>query len=156
MKQASTLFLRGTITILGLIVLALCVIVLPAGIRDELTGDIDYLPIIVGMYVTAVPFFIAIYQAMKLLNYVDTNQAFSDLSVKALNVIKYCALIISAVYVVGLPYIITLAQRDDAPGLVLIGLIFVIASGAVAVIAAVLQYLLKNAVEIKSENDLTV
>lgn len=156
MKQASTLFLRGVITIFSLMVLFLCAVILPAGIRSELAGDIDYLPVIIGMYLTAVPFFIAVYQGMKLLKYIDENKTFSDLSVKALKYIKYCAVAISVIYFAGSPYILVLAQRDDAPGIMLICLIFAFASAAVAVIAATLQKLLKNAIDIKSENDLTV
>ena len=45
---------------------------------------------------------------------------------------------------------------DDAPGVILIGLILIFASMVIAVFAAVLQKLLKEAIDIKSENDLIV
>jgi len=154
MKPGSTLILKGTVIAMGLVVLALCAIVLPAGIRTDQTGF--YRPILFGMYVTAVPFFIALYQTMKLLSYIDTNQAFSDLSVKALKNIKYCAIIIAALYAAGLPYIYLVADRDDAPGVMLLGLVFTCAPIVIAVFAAVLQTLLHHAIQIKSENDLTV
>jgi hypothetical protein len=48
------------------------------------------------------------------------------------------------------------AERDDAPGIILIGLVIIFASMVIGVFAAVLQKLLTNAIEIKSENDLTV
>lgn len=154
MKQGSTLFLRGVVLAIGLVVLALCAFALPAGIRHDNVGG--YRPILLGMYVAAVPFFIALYQAMKLLTYIDTNKAFSDLSVKALNIIKYCGIAISALYAAGMPYIYTVAERDDAPGVVLLGLIFSGGAFMVAVIAALLQSLLQNALTIKAENELTV
>ena len=47
-------------------------------------------------------------------------------------------------------------QRDDAPGIIIIGMIMIFASMVIAVFAAVLQRLLKDAIDIKSENDLTV
>ncbi len=75
---------------------------------------------------------------------------------KALIKIKYCAILISSVYVVGMPLIYYAAEVDDAPGLILIGMVIIFASFVVAVFAAVLQKLLKNAIDIKSENDLTV
>ena len=55
-----------------------------------------------------------------------------------------------------MPYIYYVAERDDAPGGILIGLILIAAPTIVTVFAATLEELLKNAIEIKSENDLTV
>jgi hypothetical protein len=48
------------------------------------------------------------------------------------------------------------AQRDDAPGLVVIGMFCTGAPLVVAVFAAVLQRLFKETIDIKTENDLTV
>src|SRR5581483_2190876 len=96
MKQGSTLFLKGVVVLLGLIVLALCVFALPYAISMENVGS--YRPILFGMYIPAIPFFFALYQALKLLSYIDKNAAFSELSVKALKNIKYSALAISGLY----------------------------------------------------------
>lgn len=154
MKQGSTLILKGTIATIGLIVLALCAIALPAGITNDNTDM--YRPILMGLYVPALPFFFALYQAMNLLSYIDKNTAFSDLSVKALTNIKYCAITISALFAAGMPYIYMVAEKDDAPGVILMGLVIIGASAVIATFAAVLQKLIQNAIEIKSENDLTV
>jgi hypothetical protein len=154
MERGSTLFLRGAVVALAAAVLAMCVFVLPVGIRDTHVGG--YRPILLGMYVTAVPFFIAAYQALKLLGYIDTGRAFSSLSVQALGVMKYCALAIGGMYAAGMPYIYVVADRDDAPGVVAIGLVLVFAPLVVATLAAVLQRILQDAITIKSENDLTV
>lgn len=154
MKRGSTIFLRIVIFLIGMGVLALCIFALPAGISSDQTGD--YRPILIGMYVPAIPFFIALYQTLKLLSYIDKNKAFSSLSVKALKNIKYCAITISALYAAGMPYIYIVAEKDDAPGAIVIGLVIIFASIVIAVFAAVLQQLLQNAIAIKSENDLTV
>ena len=55
-----------------------------------------------------------------------------------------------------LPIILMVGQEDDAPGVVLIGLICIMAPLVTGVFAAVLQRLLQSAIELKSENDLTV
>lgn len=139
---------------MGLAVLAFCLVVLP-----RLIGPFDvsgYDPILLGMYVTAIPFFFALYQAHKLLTYIDKNIAFSRNSVMALKNIKYSALIISVFYIVGMPYVFKIADQDDAPGVVLIGLLFASAPLVIAVFAAVLQKLIQNGLDLKSENDLTV
>ncbi len=154
MKQGSTLFLKFVIGLMGLAALAFCTIVLPRVIGEINTGGYD--PILLGMYITALPFFIALYQGMRLLSFIDRNIAFSESSVKALKYIKYCALTISALYAAGMPYIFYVADKDDAPGVVLIALVFASAPIVIAVFAAVLQRLLQNAIDIKSENELTV
>ena len=156
MKRGSTLFLRFVIALIGVAVLSLCVLVLPRLILAELAGDFDYLPILVGMYVPAIPFFIALYQALKLLTYIDKNKIFSELSIKALKNIKYCGFTISALYTLGMPYIFYVADKDDAPGVALIGFIFVFAPLVVGTAAAVFQNQLQKVIDIKSENDLTV
>jgi hypothetical protein len=155
MNQGSTTFLKTAIIFVGVVVLALCVFILPRGINQEESG-VGYTPVIVGMYLTTIPFFIALYQTLKLLHYVDKKKAFSNLSVNALKYIKYCAASIGALYGAGMPYIYLAAQEDDAPGVIVIGLVITFASVVIAVFTAVLQKLLKSAIEIKSENDLTI
>ena len=160
MKRGSTIFLRFAIFLMGIVVLALCIFALPEmwrGGSEEfpMASDAVFL-IMIGLYVTAVPFFIALWHTLKLLSYIDHNTAFSDLSVKALKNIKYCAIIIAVLYVGGVPLLLPIAEADDAPGLVPIGMVIACAPIVIAVFAAVLEKLLQNAIDIKSENDLTV
>ncbi|HEX7259687.1 MAG TPA: DUF2975 domain-containing protein [Candidatus Saccharimonadia bacterium] len=154
MNSGSTAILRGIVIVMGVIVLALCAFVLPPVISSD--DAANYRPILLGLYVTAIPFFIALYQTLKLLRYIDMNKAFSDLSVQALRNVKYCAITISTLFAAGLPYIFHVADKDDAPGVVLIGLVIAGTSFVIATSAAVLQKLLQSAIAIKSENDLTV
>lgn len=154
MKPSSTLFLKAVVLLIGIGVLALCIFVLPAGIRSDQTGD--YRPILIGMYIPAIPFFIALYQIMKLLDSIDKKKVFSLISIKALKIIKFCALIISALYTAGMPYLFQVADKDDAPGVVLVGFIIIFGSLVIAAASAIFQNLLQNVVDIKSENELTV
>ncbi|MEG6612432.1 DUF2975 domain-containing protein [Pseudoclostridium thermosuccinogenes] len=158
MKHGTTLFLKVAVIFIGLPVLALCIFGLYKLAVNPVNPDYAHIlyPIIIGIYLSALPFFFALYQAFKLLNYIDMGNAFSELSVEALKKIKYCAAIISALYVLMLPFVYLLAKKDDAPGLIIIAMIPVFTSLVIAVFAAVLQMLLKEAIEIKSENDLTV
>ena len=153
MKQGSTLFLKSVIYLIGLAVLGLCVIL--GGV--SISGNAGmFLPVTLIMLIAAVPFFHGLYQALLLLRYIDSNTAFSELSVKAIQNIKYCAFTISVLYAAGMPYIIYVADKDDAPGAVLMGLVFIFAPLITSVFAAVLEKLLQNAIDIQSENDLTV
>lgn len=160
MKRGTTLFLKLALLIIGIPVLALCLFAIPeiASYAAELYPDRVYLKYLVylDLYATAIPFYIALYQAFKLLNYIDSSKAFSALSVQALKQIKRCAVAFGGLYVVGLPLFYLVAERDDAPGVIVIGLVLIFAALVIAVFAAVLQMLLQEAIEIKSENDLTV
>lgn len=158
--KRETFFLKFVVVLMGLPVLALCIFLLPGIVEyfAELNPKLAYLqyPFLIGLYVTAIVFFVALYQALRLLSYIDKNQAFSELSIKALKNIKYCAITISALYVVLMPLLYLMAEVDDAPGIIVIGMVIIFGCMVIAVFAAVLQKLLKNAIDIKSENDLTV
>ncbi len=154
MQRGSTILLRTVIYLIGLLVLVLCIIALPAGIMSDKTGMYRY--ILMGLYVPAIPFFFALYQAVKLLGNIDKNEAFTQASVNALGNIKRSAAVISAIFALGMPYIFYVADIDNAPGVVAIGLVIIGASFVIATAAALFQRLFQNAVAIKSENDLTV
>lgn len=152
LKRSSTIILRIALASLGLAVLALCVCVLPVGIREAA----PYRPIFLMMYVSAVPFYIALYQAWKLLQAIDKDTAFAATSIQALRAIKWCAIVISTLYALSTPLLYHLADIDDAPGVLALGLVIIFAAVVVATFGAVLQVLLERAVTLKSENDLTV
>lgn len=159
-ERGSTWFLRATVLLMGMMALLLAYIILPA-IYDEWDGaypDFAYFkfPFMIGLALTAVPFFVALFQTLRLLNLVDRNKAFSTSSVTALGRIKYCAIAFGGLYAICLPLFYIMAQVEDAPGLMVIGLVMTFAPMVIAVFAAVLQRLLRSAIAIKSENELTV
>lgn len=159
MKKGSTIFLRAAVAIMGLIVLVLCIFVAPV-IGKEVSGflliPIAQYPIMMGLYLTAVFFYAALYQTLKLLTLIDKNNAFSEDSVNCLRYIKYCGAGISILYIAAYPLIFMVADKDDAPGMILMWGGICMAPAVIAVFAVLLQKLLKNAIDVKSENDLTI
>ncbi len=160
MKWGSIWFLKAVIALMALVALAVCIFALPsikAGIAVEFPGADSLLNIFIGgLYLSVIPFLVALYEGLKILNHIEKNRAFSQGSVDALKFIKYSGTAISICYAVGIPYLFHVAQVDDAPGLGLIALAFTCVPLVVATFAAVLQKLFQNAIDIKSENDLTV
>ena len=156
--KRETFFLKATLFIIGLPVLVLCILGLPWLVKNPVNPKYAHIlyPIVIGVYASSIPFFTALYKAFKLLGYIDKNVAFSELSVKALKSIKYCAITISILYAVIMPFVYLAAVKDDAPGLIIIGMVPFFASAVIAIFAAMLQKLLKSAIEIKEENDLTI
>ena len=158
MNRGSTFFLKAAVFLIGFIVLALCIFLLPwlASDTAEMFPEFAFLqyPVLIGLYVTTIPLFVALYQALRLLKLIDNKDAFSELSVTSLKRIKYCAITISILYVIGAIFL--MSQNALHPGLAIIGFIIFFASAVIAVFAGVLQKLLRNVIDIKSENDLTV
>lgn len=160
LKQVTTLFLKLAVIFIGIPILAFCIFLVPriGSFAGGLYPEIAYMKsfVLINMYAAAIPFYFALYQAFKLLIYIDKNQAFSKLSVKALKKIKYCALTISILYLLGTPLYYLIQQRVDPPSFMPIAMVILFASLVIAVFAAVLQRLLQEAIHIKSENDLTI
>ncbi len=158
MKQPSTLFLK--------IVLVLIAIVTLAGMLwfpqiEGRAANLDLIsiysnPFIIYLYIASTPIFIGLYQALTLLNLIDANKAFSQQAVNTLKNMKFAALSLIGFIAVALIYIRLFAQGDDPAGPTVLGISMIFAFGIIATAAGLFQKLLQNAVDIKSENDLTV
>src|SRR5690606_18883733 len=112
-------------------------------------------PLLAYAYIASVPFFVALYQAFKVLTLARHNEVFSPAAVKALRTIKYCAISLIGFVVVGV-VLALMAESDDRPPIIMMGLIATFLSIVVATAAAMFERVLQSDVDIKSENDLTV
>jgi len=161
LKRSSTIFLQVVIVLIGIGALALMLW------EPHLEGRNAHAtlfqiyfndPFLACAYTGSIAFFVALYQAFKLLGYVARNEVFSQRSVKALRTIKYCALTLGA-FLVGAEAWFNIVQRgkgEDIAGGVMMGLFLIFISVVIATAAAVFERTLQSAVELKSENDLTV
>ncbi len=161
MKRGSTLFLKLVLLLIGAGVLTALLWFPQTEGRNRNSDPISLYfndPFLAYIYATFISFFVGLYQAFRLLGYIEQNKAFSEASVKALRNIKYCSLIFGGLIAAAIPVIMYMAKQsqDDAAGGIMMGLVIIFASLVVATAAAVFQRLLQNAVDIKSENDLTV
>jgi cytochrome bd-type quinol oxidase subunit 2 len=160
MERGSTIFLRVAMVGMGFMALFLCGLVVPAVHREWVLEfpDMTYLryPVIFGLCAAVAVFLVAVYHGMQLLSLVDKKKVFSQATVKALKNIKYCALVVSALFAASMPLIYHMAEQEDAPGLIIFGMAFAGAPLVVGVFLALAQGLLQNAIDIKKENDLTV
>jgi hypothetical protein len=159
MKKSSTVFLQVVIVLIGIVALATM-------IRFPLTegraANLDLFsvyadPFLIYGYLASIAFFVALYQAFKLLGYIGQNKVFSLSSVKALRTIKYCAIILSIMIVIAALYIRIFHAKDDDPaGFIAMCIVTTFISIVIATAAAVFEKTLQSAVDIKSENDLTI
>ena len=163
MKRSSTIFLQVVIVLIGIVAL---VVMIRFPLTEGRAVKLDLFsiyadPFIVYGYLASIPFFVALYQAFTLLGYIGQNKVFSLNSVKALRTIKYCAIILSILIVMAAIYIrlsfsVKSITDDDPAGFIAVAIVATFISIVVATAAAVFEKTLQSAVDIKSENDLTV
>ncbi len=111
-------------------------------------------PFLAYAYIASIPFFVALYQALKLLGDIARNEIFSQRSVRALRIIKYCALAVAGFVVGGEGYLFVVQRgKEDIAGGVAVGLFIIFVFVVSATAADVLERLLQSAVDMKSEND---
>jgi hypothetical protein len=160
MKRVSTIFLQVLIVLLGTGVLALLLWEPQVEGRNVNATQFEIYfkdPFLAYIYLAFVPFFVGLYQAFNLLGYARRDEIFSQRAVRALQILKYCALT-TAIFIIGAEVYIFLFVRgtDDVAGGVMMGAFIIFVSAVIATAAAVFERILQNAVDIKSENDLTV
>jgi hypothetical protein len=150
---AARFFLKLAISIIGVLVLILCFWI-PELANAFIENNPEFLffryPILAGIYTAAIPFYLALYQALKLLNIIESNNAFSELAVNSLRVIKYCAVAIVIIYTGEFSFLGI--QKLLHPGVMTMGVTIIFAALTISFFAGVPQELLINALQIKSEN----
>lgn len=158
MKRSSTVFLQFVIVLIGMGILALLLWEPHIEGRNKHATLFEIYfkdSFLAYLYIGSIPLFVALYQAFKVLGYVGQNNIFSQAAVKALRTIKYCAIaIIGFVAVSG--FFFLFSDPDDRPAGGFMRILIIFPSIVVATAAAVFEQILQNAVDIKSENDLTV
>ena len=158
MKRGSTIFLQALILLFGVGVFAFLLWephLEGRNVNATLFEIYFKDPFLAYAYIGSIPFFVALYQAFKLLGYIRRNEIFSQRSVRALRTIKYCALAIIGFVAVSVIFMIS-GDRDDRPAGVFMRILITFPSIVIGTAAAVFERILQNAVDIKSENDLTV
>ena len=158
MKKGSTLFLRFVLCLIAIGVFA-GMLWFPQ--TEGRAANLDLIsiytdPFIIYGYIASIPFFIGLYQAFKLLNFIDANKAFSQGAVNTLKNIKFASLSLIGFIALALFYIRFFVHGEDPAGPTALGIVVSFAMAVIATVAAVFQKLLQNAVDMKSENDLTV
>lgn len=167
MKKSSTIFLQFVLVALGLAVFAgLLWEPWIEGVNAHATTFSEVYfddPFLAYVYLGSIPFFVALYQAFKVLGYAGENNVFSHATVKAFKTIKRCAVTTAGAIVAADVFLMINARLHPDPigpdgpeGAVMLGIIATFASVIVATAAAIIEKVLQNAVDIKSENDLTV
>lgn len=163
-KRGLTFTAKAIVYLMGIAVLAICAILFPEIAREESVSnpnpDRSTFPFLIVPWIFSLPVFIALFQILKILNYIDKGEAFSKKLVKALKNIKISAFVFSGLTILGAIFLIGMGritgESEDVLPVVVLGTVITFVSIVVATCTAVLQKLMQNAVDLKEENDLTV
>jgi hypothetical protein len=158
MKKGSTIFLKAVLVLIAIGVLA-ALIRFPQ--TEGRAANLDLIsiykdPLIIYSFIASIPFFVGLHQAFKLLSLIEANKAFSQAAVNTLRNMKRASLSLIGFIGLGELYLHLLVKGEDMAGPTMLGIVASFSIAVVATAAAVFEKLLQNAVNIKSENDLTV
>jgi hypothetical protein len=159
MKKIPTVFLQGVIVLIAIVTL---VMLLWFPQTEGRAANLDLFsiyadPLIIYAYLASIAFFVALYKAFRLLGYIGQNKVFSTNSVNTLKTIKYCAIILGVLIVLAGIFVRLSHHEDDDPaGFLAMCIVTTFVTIVVATAAAIFEKILQNAVNMKSENDLTI
>ena len=160
MKKSATIFLQIVVVVLGLGIFAFLVWEpIVEGVNAHATSLSQIYfddPFLLYAYSASIFFFLAVYQTFVLLGYIGRNEMFSQHAVKALRTIKYCAMAIVATTAAPIAYLFVVRPGDDIAGGVAMGLFVIFVSAVVAANATIHERIWRKAIDMKTENDLTV
>lgn len=158
MKKTSTFFLKFVLILLAVVVFT-WLIWFPQTEGRAIHMDLIRIyadPLIVYLHISSMPFFFGLYQAFILLNLIDANKAFSQAAVNTLKNMKYASICLIGLIVLAELYIHIIVHVDDPAGPTMLGVMICFVISVIGTACALFERLFQNAVDIKSENDLTV
>src|SRR4030088_2245088 len=118
LKRGSTLFLKVVLMLIAIGALA-GLIWFPQ--TEGRATNLDLIsiytdPFIIYIYIASIPFFVGLYQAFKLLSFIDASKAFSQGAVNTLKDMKFASLSLIGFIVLAEFYIRFFAHGDDPAG----------------------------------------
>ena len=149
MKRALTIFLQVVIILLGIGVLAALLWEPQIEGRNVHATQFEIYfkdPFLAYIYLAFIPFFVGLFQAFKMLGYARRDEIFSQRSVRALRIIKYCASAMAIFFLGAVAYLfIFIRGEDDIAGGVAMGVFITFACAVTAAAAAVFERVLQKA-----------
>lgn len=146
-----SLILKLILLIISLGVIAVGAIPLPAMIHGLLTTAPHHLRfvgwlLIIGLYGVIISFLSAVFFAFRLLRLIDRQSVFNTKAVSAITAAKWSCTVMFVSALLWLPFIYSVVQQEDAPGLMLMGLVLIMVPLVIAVFLAIIQRIWQAAV----------
>ncbi len=151
-------FLKAVLILFGVGLALFAVLLLPVFAEHAAKHypELGYLklPILIFVYCSAVPFYIALHQGVRICSSILKTDPFSYENQKAFSRAGFCALFVSGMYAIGTGVMAIL--QVQRPIVYVVGILIACCALIFALLCAVLNQLLARAIELREENELTV
>lgn len=158
MRKNYVIFLKAVLILFGVGLLAFAVFLLPkfAEMAADYYTELRYLklPGLIFVYCSAVPFYVALFQGVRICDSILQSDPFSRKNRKAFSIAGICALVVTLMYYAGTVTLVFLQVEHLI--IYIVGVLIGSCALIFALLCAVLDQLLAKAIEIREENDLTV
>jgi len=141
-KNISVVYLEITTILVGLLTLVVAITLTYLAITSK---NIEYYrPVLWIISLSAIPAITALYYFFKQLTLIGRNSFFTKVSINNLGLLKYSLFSVSIIYTAGMPVIFYAAEQDDAPGVILIGLVLIAIFFTIGTLVRVIQKLVEE------------
>ncbi|MFU0788561.1 DUF2975 domain-containing protein [Virgibacillus proomii] len=151
-------WLKVIIVICGILGLLFCVYFGPEIGKEVLLNSekmkVLYNPFIVFIWITGIPFYIALTLGWKICLDISTNQAFNIKNANRLKQVSILAMIECFFYFVALIYLFIV--KSISINMLIIILLILFFAFVISVLTSILSQLVREANKIKTDNDLTI
>lgn len=158
MKKWMLNSLRMSVALIGIIILAFLLFWLPNIAKRFAVSDAEYAylryPMLIGLYATAIPFYLGIFHTLKLIKLIESDGAFTEDACRSLGYISIYSMTVIVLYIIGMVFLNV--NNAAQPGIFLLGILIIFVAFIISIFAAILKALLTKVVEIKDENDFTI
>lgn len=143
MKNYQVLFLKVLTGMAMIPVLFLDLYQFPLLFIEGASSDSVYVPYLFGLmisvYLMSVPYALGLVHVFKLLILMENKEFVSEAAEKSLKTIKKMAFIVAIIFLVDMPFVYIVAEMDDAPGLIMVGLFLMTFALAIGVFANLIK-----------------
>lgn len=157
MNRSSTLFLRLVISLFAIAALVICGVGVPHMVADEVSrhpdgAGVPY-AIMACAYILCIPFFTALFQGFRVLNFIDRDKTFSAATASSLRLIRNCAVIIGASFLAGIVtlHILSAGTGEDPAGPTMIAIVVMFFCLTIIAVSVVLEKQVRKAIDLRTE-----
>jgi hypothetical protein len=157
-QKELSVWLKLIIVICGFFGLLFCIYFSPEIGRKILLNSDNlkklYNPFITFIWITGIPFFIALILGWQICSDIGSNQTFTVRNADRLKIISILSMIEGVLYVGALLYLFVVGSYQTNALIVLLLILFF--SVVISIFTSMLSHLVRKASEIKQDNDLTI
>lgn len=150
-RYRKTLFLKISLVFMYVPVVLITIFATPSlyfeAVKNNEINVYFVLPFVILMVSILIPSGLAVIETIKLFTNIEKGNYYSEKTIRGFNIIKACGIVAGILFMIMLPSVFYFAEMDDAPGLGLIGLVFVAAGIFIAIFASVMKDVVRIGIE---------